>query len=309
MPTLSIIIVNYNAKGYLRECLGSLYSERQGPPFETIVVDNCSRDGSLGMVATEFPQVRLLAQTENLGFARGNNVGIAAAAGEYLLLLNSDTRILGDALSRLTVYLDAHPDVAVAAPRLVYPDLTDQNVARAFPTPMNALFGRKTLLTRLFPNNRYSRSYLLSREHASLEPFEVDWVSGACLLVKRSVLDETGPFDDSFFMYWEDLELCYRIKLRGWKVCCLPEARVVHYEGKSTDHAISNRCIIAFNRGAYRYYRKHHISSSLDIMNVAAILGLSLRTMVLLGLNTMKNLARKLNGGKKPFQRTVSMKP
>jgi hypothetical protein len=285
MIKLSIIIINYNGGEYLYKCLSSLYSSDQNLTFETIVVDNNSEDGSPAMIANNFPDAVLIRNSENLGFAKGNNIGISRSCGQYILLLNSDTVVLGNALKNLADYLDTHPDVAIVSPRLVYPDFTDQGVARTFPTPMNALFGRRTLLARLFPNNRYSKKYIVSQKDNSNNPFEVDWVSGACLMVRRSIIDEIGPLDDDFFMYWEDLEFCYRVKMKGWKVVCIPSETVIHYEGKSTLKKISSRCIIEFNRSAYLYYKKHHIKSPFEVMNLVAITGLTLRTLLLLLVN------------------------
>ncbi|NIM99456.1 MAG: glycosyltransferase [candidate division Zixibacteria bacterium] len=288
MLTLSVIITNYNGKNFLRQCLSSLYGLRSPFSFETIVVDNGSHDGSCMMVRTDFPQVRLSENSENLGFAGGNNIGIAMARGKYLLLLNSDTQVIENGLEKLVSFLDRHPEVAVVTARLVYPDLSDQGVARTFPTPINGLFGRRSLLTRLFPNNRYSKKYLVSHTHTSDEPFEIDWGSGACLMVRKKVIEEIGPLDERFFMYWEDADLCFRIKQRGWKIYCVPEAIVIHYEGKSAQGSSNNRLIIEFNKGVYRYYRKHHIRSPFHIMNFVAIFGLTVRTLVLLAANLSK---------------------
>jgi len=291
MATLSVIIVNYNTKNFLRQCLASLYRMEPSFDFETIVVDNHSHDGSIALVRKDFPRVHLIENIENVGFAKANNMGIALARGKYVLLLNSDTQVIGDALEKLISFLDTHLDVAVVTPRLVYPDLSDQGAARTFPTPVNVLFGRKSHLTRLFPNNRYSRKYLLSCVSTSHEPFEVDWVSGACLMVRKKVIEQVGPLDEMFFMYWEDVDLCFRIKQKGWKVYCVPGAVTIHYEGKSVTGKIRTRCIIEFNKGAYLYYRKHHINSYFEIMNFVALLGLSLRTLVLLGINAVKGEA------------------
>jgi GT2 family glycosyltransferase len=225
---------------------------------------------------------------ENAGFARANNMGIERARGKYILLLNSDTEIIGNALEILVHFLDDHPDVGVATARLVYPDFTDQGVARAFPTPINSLFGRRSILTKLFPNNRFSKKYLISRLHTSYEPFEVDWVSGACMMVREKVIEDTGPFDERFFMYWEDADICYRIKQRGWKVYCVPEAIVIHQEGKSAQRRTKSGLIIEFNKSVYRYYRKYHIHSSFALMNLVAILGLTMRTLLLLAANLFK---------------------
>jgi len=286
--TLSIIIVNYNTKDFLKQCLTLLYAQKHPFSFETIIVDNNSHDGSVAMVQENFKQVRCIENKENLGFARANNMSIRIARGRYILLLNSDTEVIGDALLRLVRFLDLRPEVAVVTARLVYPDFTDQGVARTFPMPINSLLGRRSLLTRLFPNNRFSKKYLVSRMHTSAEPFEVDWVSGACLMVRREVLEDTGLLDERFFMYWEDADLCFRIKQKGWKIYCVPEAVVIHHEGKSTQKRTHSRLIIEFNKSAYRYYRKHHIRSSFEVMNLVAIFGLALRTLILLAANLFK---------------------
>jgi GT2 family glycosyltransferase len=210
------------------------------------------------------------------------------ARGKYILLLNSDTKVIGVALKKLVLFLDSHPKVAVVTARLVYPDLSDQGVARNFPTPINAFYGRKSILTKFFPNNRFSKKYLVSRMHTTNVPFEVDWVSGACLMVKKKVIEEIGPMDEKFFMYWEDVDLCFRIKQKAWKIFCVPEAVVIHYEGKSTPRKHNNRLIVEFSRSAYRFFRKHQTRSFFEIMNFVAIFGLTLRTLVLLALNVFK---------------------
>jgi len=288
MNKLSIIIVSYNAATYLRSCLESIFEPNHGFSFETIVVDNKSTDNSVATVRKEFPQVRLVENSHNAGFAKANNIGLAKATGKYVLFLNSDTKILGDGLSRLIHFLDKNQEVGVVAPKLVYPDFTDQGVARQFPTPINAFFGRKTLLTRLFPTNRFSKRYLKCLQHTSNASFEVDWVSGASLMTRKEILDTEGSFDEKFFMYWEDLDLCYRIKKAGWNVYCVPTAIVVHFEGKSTSPKVSNRSIIEFNKGVYRYYRKHHIHSFFEMKNIIAVLGLTLRALSLLAFNQIK---------------------
>ncbi len=301
MVTLSIIIVNYNARDFLKQCLDSLYEAKCGYRFEILVVDNHSSDDSCAMAQEYFPEVRIIKNRSNVGFARGNNQGISLAKGTYILLLNSDTKVLGGALGNMIRYLEENPEVAVVSPRLVYPDFSDQGVARTFPAPMNAVFGRRSLLTRLFPKNKYSRKYLVSRSHPSATPFEVDWVSGACLMARKGVIESVGLLDEQFFMYWEDADLCFRIKQKGWKVFCLPEAIVVHYEGRSTEKKTSGRLIIEFHKSAYRYFRKHHIRSHFALMNFVAIPGFVLRTLLLLLSNAFKK--EKENISAKPANR------
>jgi GT2 family glycosyltransferase len=240
----------------------------------------------------EFPKIRLIETGRNAGFAKACNIGIAASGGEYILLLNSDTRIIGDALDKMVSYLDEHADTAVVTSRLVYPDFTDQGVARHFPSPINALFGRKSILTKLFPKNRFARKYMISRSRTSGGPFEVDWVSGACLMARQNVLAQVGYLDDQFFMYWEDADVCYRIKQKGWKIVCVPDAVIIHCEGKSSGGKMNSRLIFEFNRSVYRYYRKHHIHHWFDMMNFLALAGLTLRTLVLLAGNCLTKAYR-----------------
>lgn len=290
MRKLSIIIVNYNAKHFLPKCLDSVRTASRTLDLETIVVDNKSHDGSREIVRQSYSDVRLVERENNEGFAKANNIGIRASDSEYVLLLNCDTEVLGEAFDILVQFLDEHQDVAIVAARVVYPDMTDQGVARSFPTPMNALFGRRSLLTRLFPNNRYARKYMTSREHTGDQPFAVDWVSGACLMVRRDVVKHIGLLDEGFFMYWEDADLCYRIKRAGWKIYCVPQARVIHYEGKCSQRAQSTRLIWQFNKSAYRYYRKHYIRKRFSPVNALALAAMALRTVVLVVVDTAKRL-------------------
>ena len=289
MKMLSIIIVNYNTEDLLRRCLSAVNGRNHQFPIETLVVDNGSRDGSVSMVRRDFPEVGLIENKENVGFAKANNMGLEVARGDYILLLNSDTKVLGDALPKLVTFLNSHPDVAVVSGRLVYPDFSDQGVARTFPTPLNALFGRRSILTKLFPNNKYSKRYMVSRQNQSGEPFEVDWVSGACLMARKTVVEEVGRLDDGFFMYWEDADLCYRIKQKNWKIYCIPEAIVIHFEGKSSQKQKNSRMIIEFNKSVYRYYRKHHIKNLFGPKNLMVVLGLTARTLILLMANACRS--------------------
>lgn len=290
MKMLSVIIVNYNTENLLHQCLSSVYGRNHQFPIETLVVDNGSLDGSVPMVRRDFPDVRLIENEENVGFARANNIGLEVARGDYVLLLNSDTKVLGDALPKLVTFLDTHSDVAVVSGRLVYPDFSDQGVARTFPTPLNAIFGRRSLLTRLFPNNKYSKRYMISRRNQSKEPFEVDWVSGACLMVRKKVIEDVGLLDERFFMYWEDADLCFRIKQKDWKIYCIPEAIVIHFEGKSSQKQKNSRMIIEFNKNVYRYYRKHYIKNLFGPKNLTVVLGLTARTLILLMANLFRSI-------------------
>ncbi|OQY20272.1 MAG: hypothetical protein B6I35_10690 [Anaerolineaceae bacterium 4572_32.2] len=253
-PDLSIIIVNWNVRELLQSCLRSI---RPSDEFdlETIVVDNASADGSVEMVRQEFPQVTLIANADNPGFTGGNNQGIAASRGRYILLLNPDTEVLDDALARMVAYMDAHPDVGVLGPMLLNSDGSVQSSRRRFPTPATA-FVESTILQSCFPRHRLLRDYyVLDKPDETIA--KVDWVTGACILIRREALDQVGLLDDGFFMYSEELDWCRRARDVGWKIIYYPEARVLHYGGQSSEQVKAFQ-IIRFNQSKIRYFRKHH---------------------------------------------------
>ena len=260
---LSIIIVNWNVKDLLRLCLQSLEtwqaqmspaSAPRQPSTEIIVVDCASSDGSTDMVRQEFPQVILVASDKNLGYAGGNNAGIDEATGRCLLILNPDTQIVSDAPTRMLAYLDSHPHVGAVGPQLRYADGSLQSSRRRFPTLGTAFF-ESTLLHQWFPNNRQARHYHMVDQPAD-QPQPVDWVVGAALMVRKKVWDEVGPFDEAYFMYFEELDWCRRCRQVGWEVRYLPEAVVVHHEGKSSEQVVAERTI-RFQRSKIRYFAKY----------------------------------------------------
>ncbi len=266
-PDLSIIIVNWNVCDLLRDCLASLYGApgaiqgdngtlrlgRYG--VEVYVVDNASADGSVEMLRAEFPQVTLIASADNLGFTRGNNLALGRSQGRYVLLLNPDTRVIDDALTTLLDYAEAHPDVGVLGPRLLYADGSPAPSRYRFPTLMTALM-ESTRLEECFPRNCWTRRY-----HMADTPDDatqaVGWVNGACMLVRRAAFERVGPLDEGFFMYSEEVDWCRRITDAGWQVVYLPTATVMHYEGRSSAQVAPARHI-RFQTSKIRYFRKHH---------------------------------------------------
>ncbi|MEA3460063.1 MAG: glycosyltransferase family 2 protein [Chloroflexota bacterium] len=256
MLDLSVVIVNWNVQELLRRCLRSvLASKHRGVSVEVIVIDNASSDGSVEMVRDKFPQVHLIANSENLGFTGGNNQGIAESQGRYILLLNPDTEVFGDALATMVDYMDAHPQVGALGPMLLNPDGSVQSSRRRFPTLATALL-ESTIFQWWFPHNwAVCHYYLLDRPDDEVQ--EVDWVTGACILLKREALDEVGPLDEDLFMYSEELDWCRRAKERGWRVVYLPTARVIHHGGKSSEQVMPFRHI-QFQRSKIRYFRKYH---------------------------------------------------
>jgi len=228
-------------------------------------VDNASSDGSVEMVRAEFPQVRLIANERNLGFTRGNNQGLALSRGRYVLFLNPDTEVVGDALATMVHYMDDHPDVGALGPLLRYPDGSVQSSRRRFPTLGTALF-ESTLLELWWPGNPWARRYRMADWPDDVEQ-EVDWVVGACLLARREVLDQVGGFDEGFFMYSEEMDLCRRIKAAGWRVVYLPSAQVIHHEGKSSEQVVPARHI-HFQTSKVRYFRKYHGSWAAEVLRL-----------------------------------------
>lgn len=253
-PQLSVIIVNWNVADLLADCLQSLSEGRDDVALEVIVVDSASQDGSVSMMRRDFPWVQVLAQSENVGFPRGNNIGIAAARGAYVLLLNPDTVVLNGALARMVAYVDANADVGVLGPQLRYPDGTIQSSRRRFPTRLTAFF-ESTWLERWAPGD-ILRDYRVL-DVAEDQVVDVDWVMGAAMMVRREVVDTVGGMDEGYFMYSEELDWCRRIKDAGWRVVYFPEAVIVHHEGKSSEQVVTERHIY-FQQAKLRYFRKYH---------------------------------------------------
>ncbi len=281
---ISIVIVSYNGREHLRRCFASLLTHPPAAEREVIVVDNDSADGSADMVASDFPDVRLLRMRRNLGFAAGANRGIREATGEAIVLLNPDSEIETDPFAPMLAYLREHDDVGIVAPRLLNPDGSLQLSCRRFPTFSVALFNRYSLLTRLFPRNRYSRQYLLSDwQHDSVS--EVDWVSGACLMVRRSLLERIGLLDEGYFMYIEDVDLCQRVHRAGAKVVYYPAVSVVHHIGKSS-RTLPSRSIMARHWSMWHYYRKYLRRNVVVDVTVAG--GIATRCAYLLAANQLK---------------------
>ena len=250
---LSIIIVNWNVRDLLRECLRSLDAGRGALALEVIVVDSASADGSVEMVGAEFPWVRLIACDDNVGFPRGNNLGLAEARGDYLLLLNPDTVVLGDALTVMRAYLAAHPAAGAVGPQLLNSDGTVQSSRRRFPTLATGFF-ESTWLQGLAPGV-LRRYYALDLPDDTTA--EVDWLVGACIMVPRAVYERIGGLDEGYYMYSEELDWCRRIVAAGRHVVYHPAARVIHHVGQSSDQAVTARHI-NFQRAKLRYYRKYH---------------------------------------------------
>ncbi|MEZ4767601.1 MAG: glycosyltransferase family 2 protein [Caldilineales bacterium] len=281
-PALSVVIVNWNVCDLLRRCLASIAGSddliltgaaRGGVArrwsAEVIVVDNASGDGSLAMLASEFPSVQVIANKENAGFTRANNQGLAASRGRYILFLNPDTELAPGALSLMLQYAEAHPAAGILGPQLRYGDGALQSSRRRFPT-LATFFVESTVVQGWWPRNQIlARYYMLDRPDDVVS--QVDWVVGACMLVRRDVLNRIGGFDEGFFMYSEELDLCRRTVAAGWQVVYLPQAVVTHYEGKSSEQVVAARHI-RFHTSRVRYVRKYHGAPAAEAVRVFLLL-------------------------------------
>jgi GT2 family glycosyltransferase len=246
---LSILIVNWNTREDLLRCLNSLFLDTIGPAFEVIVVDNASSDGSVEAVTVHFPDVRVIASPTNLGFARANNQAAAHALGESWLLLNPDTIVQTGAVRRLFDYLVAQPDVAAVGPRLLNPDGTLQPSIERLPTLFTEWW-RLLQLDAILPISQYPQRVL-----ASTHPQAVEVLNGACLLLRREAVEALGLFDDDYFVYSEEVDLCDRLRSAGWALHWVPEAVVIHYGGHSTQQ-VANQMFLELYRNKLTFFRK-----------------------------------------------------
>lgn len=303
---LSVIILNWNTQDLLEKCLRSLECPQAGLDFEVIVVDNASEDRSREMVRTLFPEVHLLENPINIGFGAGNNTALPHAKGRYVLFLNSDTVVLEGALAALVGYADAHPDIGIVGPKLLNADGSLQYSCRRYPN-LGTGFFRNTPLGRLFPNNRFNTNYLMTDwDHAT--PREVEWVSGAALMMRRSLLDQIGSFDEDFYMYCEDVDLCWRVNHTPhgdgacWRVVYYPEAVIYHLIGRSSDK-VPTRMTYEFHRSQYLFYRKHYRATTPWPVRPLIPIGIGLRASGQMIRYRLSYWRRRLTGEQPPPKR------
>jgi N-acetylglucosaminyl-diphospho-decaprenol L-rhamnosyltransferase len=329
MPTLAIIIVNYNTRELLAHCLRSIFDGSSQYRYQVIVVDNRSSDGSAEMVRNDFPQATLITSDRNGGFGYANNLALrwlatlkdlpeqparftahGPAGGkqprnekpeggdaglkfpcDYVLFLNPDTVLPPDAVHLTVDFLEEHPQAAVVGPKMVKPDGTlDLACRRSFPTPASSLF-KLTGLSRLFPKRKAIARYNLTYLDED-ETAEVDSVMGAYMLVRAKALGQAGLYDEEFFMYGEDLDLAFRIKERGWKVYYYPAVEVLHHKGASSRKQ-SERSIREFYRAMHVFYRKHYAAHYGGLINALITFGIMARGTLALLRNALRPSERK----------------
>lgn len=288
---LYIIIVNWNVRELLSACLRSLRAHPAATHAQTvIVVDNASSDGSVEMLKRDFPDVRVIANAANRGFTGGNNDGLRLAQGlaypqplpaggenppeNYFLFLNPDTEVMPGALDALLACAQAREDVGAVGPQLRYPDGSIQSSRRRFPSLKTALF-ESTWLQSFAPRKLLDEFYM--RDTPDDQPCECDWLVGAAILARAGAIQQTGGFDENFFMYSEELDLCKRLRGAGWRVAYCPAAVITHHEGKSSGQASARR-MIHFNTSKVKYFRKHHGAAQAGALRLA-LLGMFLWQM------------------------------
>jgi N-acetylglucosaminyl-diphospho-decaprenol L-rhamnosyltransferase len=304
-PDVAVIIVGLNARDFVRGCVESLLAApwRQRR-FEIIYVDNGSRDDTIAMLTSGFPQVRIIANPTNLGFCKAANQGGRASQARYFYFINDDTLLVDDAIAMLVDYMDCTPDAGTVGSRLLYPDGTEQWSGRRFPSMMNAIFGRRTFLTKFFPNAPLVRNYLCKDELQGTAPFEVDWVSAAGQIVRPDAFFAVGGFAEDYY-YWHEAVFCDRIRRHGQRVLLHPLSKIIHYEGKGSGarpYKTQKFHILDFHRGAYRCYCEHHRLGAFHPLRWITAAALASRAAVLLAISRVRTLQPGKSAAPRPPQ-------
>ena len=269
-PIVSIIVVNWNTADLLSDCLASV-RDVVGLPHEVLVADNASTDHSVAVVRERFPEVKLLPQDSNLGYARANNAALEHARGEYLLLLNPDARILPGAVESLVAFLQDHPRAGIAGPPLQHPDGRHQASVGLFPTLRTELL-RQTMLHRILPGR-------LRREAARRDTRRVEWVTGAALCITRGCFEAIGPLDANIFLFYEDTDWCRRASLAGFEVWFVDGPGVRHVKAAASGRHARARTLLASLESTVYYFEKHHPRPVRPALRTIAFLGASLRSI------------------------------
>ena len=279
---LSIVIVNWNTRKLLADCLDSVARTVHGPTYEVIVVDNASTDGSVGMLREEYPGVRVIANDVNRGFGAANNQAFAVMAGRYALLLNTDTVLTDNAVAELYAFMESRPEAGMCCGQLLNADGSKQNSIATFPTLFTLLMNMSLLeylLPRRYPSKRY-------RHEA---PLEVDSGVGACLMIRVAAMDAVGWFDERYFFFFEETDWAYRMQRGGWKVYHVPAARIYHLQGQSIGPDVPSR--IEFYRSRYQFFQKWHGPGYFALIRIV-IFGRLLANWLLTALAVIATLGR-----------------
>ncbi|MDH4266280.1 MAG: glycosyltransferase family 2 protein [Deltaproteobacteria bacterium] len=252
---LSIIVINYNSSNFVLSCLASLKEGLRANRYEIILVDNGSIDGSCRLIREKFPGLYLIENAENLGFARAVNQGFKKTRGKYLLILNPDVTLIAGSVEKAINFLDGYPEVGLLLPKLINPDGSLQFSCRTF-YDFSILLFRRTPLGKIFPSHPVIRKhFMMDWKHERVR--EVDWGLGACMFVRREAIKGKNIFDDRFFLYFEDVDFCFRLKKEGWKVVYYPEAVMVHTHVRQSAKGYFNRPKWEHFKSLIKFYFKH----------------------------------------------------
>ena len=299
---IDIIIVNYNSTDYLIKCLESVYESLEKLSANVFVQDNDSTD-NVDRIRSLFPQVVLNKNKYNLGFSKGVNQALNKISAPYIVLFNPDTKVEKGFFESVVHFMEKNSDVGLLGPKIIDPDGSVQGSARSFPNLLTSIFGRKSPLTKLFPNNPITASNILTTQSDGKSPMSVDWVSGACMVIRRKALQEVGLLDERFFMYWEDTDWCRRMWEKNWKVIYYPRASIFHFVGVSSNTR-PIQSIYHFHISCYRLYEKY-IHWPLSILKPFAFLGLAWRFYIasFFHMVNRRNVQKyRLKPAKKPIE-------
>ncbi len=298
---LSIIIVNYNTEKLLGECLNSVYENIEGLDFEVFVVDNNSSDNSVAMIKDKFPQVQIIENKRNVGFAGANNQAIKKATGNYVFLLNPDTIVLTNNIKGIIDFMENDDSVGCCGPMVLNKDLTIQRQCkRGFPTPWTTL----TYITgfwRVFSKFSWGKKmfggyFLLNKSDD--KKCEVDQISGSAMIVRKKTIESVGLLDEKYVMYWEDSDWCFRIKNAGYKIYYYPDVKIIHYGGQGGSQLHARKNLYHFHRGSYLFYKKHLSSKYFFLINIIYYIAIFSSFLIKSILNLFKK--EKVIGSIKP---------
>ena len=281
---LSCIIVNYYSSASLNNCLESVYRTLRKISFEVIIVDNSQNDPGMVSLKEFYPQVRVIQNATNVGFSKANNQAALSAQGKTLLFLNPDTILADQAIEEMVALLESNLDIGALGPKVLNADGSLQYSCRRFPTLMTGFFNRYSLLSWWFPDNPFTVQYLM-KDFNHDENREVDWLSGCCLMVPHTIFEKAGGFDEHYFLFNEDIDLCRAIGQNGFKVIYFPLAKITHHISTSNSK-VPARIIIKRHHGMKHYYEKHHGKNPLTKM--AVNFAITLRCLSQLAFNIFK---------------------
>lgn len=303
LKMIDIVIVNYNSTEHLLGCLDSIRKNIDGLNHKIYVHDNAS-DEDVEEILSGYPEIHLRINPQNLGFAKAVNNAIREGSSEYIVLLNPDTFVMKGFFDDCVRFMQENPEVGIMGPRILDHDGRLQNSARAFPTPLTAFFGRSSFLSRRFPKNPITSRNLLSLKSDGKSPMEVDWVSGACMIVRRKAVEAVGLLDERFFMYWEDTDWCQRMRNAGWRVVYYPKPYIYHYVGGSSEKTII-RSVIEFHKSVYLLFDKY-FESSFFFMKPIVFGGLTIRLIFVLFSQLLQHLFSffSVDNGQMTYQRS-----